>query len=91
MIEQLLERYDSCRNDYNAKYSNKCESLNRTRSPIAAGLEFAATKLGVQHFVVLGHSHCIGIRMMMDLRDPCSGDNLIDQWIPQANAPFSDG
>ena len=50
----------------------------------AAGLEFAVTKLQVPDLVVLGHSHCIGIRTMMDLPDSCSDDNLIDQWVRQA-------
>ena len=50
----------------------------------AAGLEFAVTRLQVPHVVVLGHSHCIGIRTMMDLPDYCSGDNFTDQWVRQA-------
>lgn len=47
----------------------------------AAGMEFAVTRLQVPHLVVLGHSHCIGIRTLMNLPDSDSDDNFTDQWL----------
>lgn len=35
----------------------------------SAALEFAATKLGVEHVVVFGHAHCAGIQVMIDAQE----------------------
>ena len=48
---------------------------------VSAALEFAVQILGVKHIVVMGHTHCGGIRAYVEHRDrPVAGD-FIDNWM----------
>ena len=52
----------------------------------SAALEFAVQALGVSHIVVMGHTHCGGIRALADPeRAAISDDDFIGGWI----APFA--
>ena len=50
----------------------------------SAALEFAILGLGVRHIVVLGHSHCGGVRAALEALPPLSPDNFVGQWMAAA-------
>jgi carbonic anhydrase len=48
---------------------------------VSAALEFAVQILGVKNIIVMGHSHCGGIRAFVEHQDrPIQGD-FIDNWM----------
>ncbi len=52
----------------------------------SAALEFAVTKLGVEHLVVLGHANCGGIRALMEHSPDAAQDSFIARWMDIAAA-----
>ncbi|MDP2211330.1 MAG: carbonic anhydrase [Candidatus Aquicultor sp.] len=56
---------------------------------VSAALEFAVCHLGVEHIIVLGHSQCGGINMLMAGSCGCKGDGFISSWMSIA-APARD-
>jgi len=48
---------------------------------VSAALEFAAEILEVKHIVVMGHSHCGGIRAFVEHRDRPNKGDFIDNWM----------
>jgi len=57
---------------------------------VSAALEFAVQILKVGHIVVMGHSHCGGIRAFVEHRDRPNKGDFIDNWISLI-APAADG
>ncbi|MGO9398595.1 MAG: carbonic anhydrase [Xanthobacteraceae bacterium] len=57
---------------------------------VSAALEFAVQILKVRHIVVMGHSHCGGIRAFVEHRERPTVGDFIDNWMsliaPAANA-----
>jgi carbonic anhydrase len=57
---------------------------------VSAALEFAVVGLKVKHIVVMGHSHCGGVRAFADHRDRPTPGDFIDSWMslikPAANS-----
>ena len=47
----------------------------------AAALEFAVQILKVGHIIVMGHSHCGGIRAFVEHRDRPNKGDFIDNWM----------
>ena len=47
----------------------------------SAAIEFAVRDLKVKHIVVLGHSHCGGIRRLCDGAGDGEGREFIDDWV----------
>jgi carbonic anhydrase len=56
---------------------------------IPAALEFAVQILKVEHIVVMGHSHCGGIRAFVEHRDRPDKGDFIDNWMSLV-APAAD-
>jgi carbonic anhydrase len=48
---------------------------------VSAALEFAVCHLEVEHIIVLGHSHCGGIKALMDGTCGCKGGGFISHWM----------
>src|SRR5262249_4128437 len=48
---------------------------------VSAALEFAVQILKVGHIVVMGHSHCGGIRAFVEHRDRPNKGDVIDNWM----------
>jgi carbonic anhydrase len=48
---------------------------------VSAALEFAVQILKVGHIVVMGHSHCGGIRAFVEHRDRPNKGDFIDNWM----------
>jgi carbonic anhydrase len=57
---------------------------------VSAALEFAVQILKVGHIVVMGHSHCGGIRAFVEHRDRPNKGDFIDNWMSLI-APAADG
>ena len=57
---------------------------------VSAALEFAVQILKVGHIVVMGHSHCGGIRAFVEHHDRPNKGDFIDNWISLI-APAADG
>lgn len=53
----------------------------------SAALEFAVQTLGVNHIIVLGHSHCGGIRALLaaPIQAHTQGNSFISSWMNIAN------
>lgn len=51
------------------------------RHGVSAALEFAVCHLGVEHIIVLGHSQCGGINVLMSGTCACKGDSFISSWM----------
>lgn len=53
----------------------------------SAALEFAVQTLSVQHIIVLGHSHCGGIRALLatPMHTHAQSNSFIDSWMNIAN------
>ncbi|RMF69184.1 MAG: carbonic anhydrase [Alphaproteobacteria bacterium] len=47
----------------------------------SAGLEFAITRLGVPHLLVLGHTGCGGVSVALDRLDECNRSDFIGPWV----------
>jgi carbonic anhydrase len=62
---------------------------------ISAALEFAVLGLKVKHIVVMGHSHCGGVRAFVEHRDRPDPGDFIDNWMsliaPAASAVEAQG
>jgi len=62
---------------------------------VSAALEFAVLGLKVKHIVVMGHSHCGGVRAFVEHRDRPDPGDFIDNWMsliaPAATALETDG
>jgi carbonic anhydrase len=48
---------------------------------VSAALEFAVQELAVKYIVVMGHSHCGGIRTYVEHKDRLDPGDFIDNWI----------
>jgi carbonic anhydrase len=48
---------------------------------VSAALEFAVLGLKVKHIVVMGHSHCGGVRAFVEHRDRPDPGDFIDNWM----------
>jgi carbonic anhydrase len=48
---------------------------------VSAALEFAVVGLKVKYIVVMGHSHCGGVRAFADHRDSPTPGDFIDSWM----------
>jgi carbonic anhydrase len=48
---------------------------------VSAALEFAVQILGVKHIVVMGHTHCGGVRAFVEHRDRPTVGDFIDNWM----------
>lgn len=48
---------------------------------VSAALEFAVVNLEVRHIIVMGHSHCGGVRAFVEHRDQPSSGDFIDRWM----------
>jgi len=48
---------------------------------VSAALEFAVQILHVRHIVVMGHSHCGGVRAFVEHRDRPNVGDFIDNWM----------
>ena len=57
---------------------------------VSAALEFAIQILKVGHIVVMGHSHCGGIRAFVEHRDRPNKGDFIDNWMSLIT-PAADG
>ena len=62
---------------------------------VEAALEFAVQNLKVKHIVVMGHTHCGGVRAFLAHRDRPDPGDFIDSWMqlitPAAEALEADG
>jgi len=62
---------------------------------VSAALEFAVEILKVKHIVVMGHSHCGGVRAFVAHRDRPDPGDFIDNWMqlitPAARSLEADG
>ena len=62
---------------------------------VSAALEFAVLGLKVKHIVVMGHSHCGGVRAFVEHRDRPDPGDFIDNWMsliaPAASAVEAQG
>jgi carbonic anhydrase len=62
---------------------------------ISAALEFAVQILKVKHVIVMGHSHCGGVRAYLTHRDRPDPGDFIDNWMsliaPAATSLEADG
>jgi carbonic anhydrase len=47
----------------------------------SAAIEFAVRDIGVKHIIVLGHSHCGGIRHLCDGPEGAGRREFIDDWV----------
>jgi len=47
----------------------------------SAAIEYAVRDLGVEHIIVLGHSHCGGIRCLCEGRSDADNREFIDGWM----------
>jgi carbonic anhydrase len=56
---------------------------------VSAALEFAVEILGVKHILVMGHSHCGGIRAFVEHRSRPDPSDFIDNWMAMI-APAAD-
>jgi carbonic anhydrase len=57
----------------------------------SAAIEFAVRDIGVKHIIVLGHSHCGGIRHLWESRDRAAGKReFIDDWVSIVEAARDD-
>ncbi len=52
----------------------------------SAALEFGVLGLEVKHIIVFGHSHCGGIRALMDAPDNAPPSNFITAWMDIADS-----
>jgi carbonic anhydrase len=57
---------------------------------VSAALEFAVEILKVGHIVVMGHTHCGGIRAFVEHRDRPNKGDFIDNWMSLIT-PAADG
>jgi carbonic anhydrase len=48
---------------------------------VSAALEFAVQLLKVKHIVVMGHTHCGGVRAFVEHRDRPTVGDFIDNWM----------
>ena len=48
---------------------------------VSAALEFAVQSLKVKYIIVMGHSHCGGVRAFVDHRDRPDQGDFIDKWM----------
>jgi carbonic anhydrase len=48
---------------------------------VSAALEFAVQNLKVKYIIVMGHSHCGGVRSFVEHRDPPDPGDFIDNWM----------
>ena len=55
---------------------------NGTKGGVGAALEFGVLSLNVEHIVVLGHSHCGGIKALVN--DDVAESDFIGEWITLA-------
>src|SRR5215831_10988476 len=62
---------------------------------VSAALEFAVQNLKVKYIIVMGHSHCGGVRAFVEHRDRPDPGDFIDNWMsliaPAATALETDG
>lgn len=49
----------------------------------SAAIEFGVRGLGVKHFIILGHTHCGGIRALLNQAQP--ENDFISTWVSQIN------
>jgi len=61
-----------------------CESDDSYHGTSAA-LEFAVNALAVESIIILGHSHCGGIKALMDKPDSITPNSFIYTWMKQLN------
>ena len=54
----------------------------------SACIEFAVQDLGVRHIIVLGHSHCGGIKRLCEGVEDAEGREFIDGWVSIAKLAF---
>ena len=57
----------------------------------SAAIEFAVRNLNVQHIIVLGHSHCGGIRFLCESRKGDEKREFIESWMSIVEQARDDG
>ena len=52
----------------------------------SAAIEYAVRVLGVGHIIILGHSHCGGVRSLCEGEKESKGSEFIDEWMSIVSA-----